>query len=299
MKGLLVAIALTLIVTSTGIDGQDAPRFRNAVELVEVTATVTDKDGRFATDLRQEDFAVYEDGKLQTISHFSNERAPISLGILLDSSGSMDPEKMGAAKASIARLVMDLLDPDDEFFFVEFGYSAALTQEWTSDRRLIRRALDDVRRPTGDTALNDAIALALPTAEAGRHGKKALLVITDGNDTNSAVSLSELRQLIMDTDVLVYALGIDRASPSRQKGDQRLDAEALRQITDDTGGRTEIVRGPRALDATITRLADELRHQYSFGFSSGLPSDGQWHSIHVDTRGRRLNVRARRGYVAF
>jgi Ca-activated chloride channel homolog len=299
MKGLVVAIALTLIVNSTDIDGQDAPRFRKAVELVEVTATVTDKDGRFATDLRQDDFAVYEDGKLQTISHFSNERAPISLGILLDSSGSMDPQKMGAAKAAIARLVTDLLDPDDEFFFVEFGYSAALTQEWTTDRRLIRHALDDVRRPTGDTALNDAIALALPTAEAGRHGKKALLVITDGNDTNSAVSLTELRHMIMDTDVLVYALGIDRASPSGRSGDTRLNADALRQITDDTGGRTEIVRGPRALDATITRLADELRHQYSFGYSSGLLSDGQWHSIRVDTRGRHLNVRARRGYVAF
>ena len=299
MKDLLVAIAVTLIVNSTGIDGQDAPRFRNAVELVEVTATVTDKDGRFATGLRQGDFAVYEDGKLQTISHFSSERAPLSLGILLDNSGSMDPEKMGAAKASIARLVTDLLDLDDEFFFVEFGYSAALTQEWTTDRRLIRRALDDVRRPTGDTALNDAIALALPTAQAGRHGKKALLVITDGNDTKSAVTVSELRQMIMDTDVLVYAIGIDRASPSRRSGDHPLDADALRQITDDTGGRTEIVRGPRALEATMTRLADELRHQYSFGYSSGLSRDGQWHSIGVDTRGRRLNVRARRGYVAF
>jgi len=299
MRGLLVAVALTLIVNSTDIEGQDAPRFRHAVELVEVTATVTDKDGRFATDLRQEDFAVYEDGKLQTISHFSKERAPISLGILLDCSGSMDPQKMGAAKAAIARLVTDLLDPDDEFFFVEFGYSAALTQEWTTDRRLIRHALDDVRRPTGDTALNDAIALALPTAEAGRHGKKALLVITDGNDTNSVMSLTELRHMIMDTDVLVYALGIDRASPSGRSGEKRLDADALRQITDDTGGRTEIVRGPRALDATITRLDDELRHQYSFAYSSGLSSDGQWHTIRVDTRGRRLNVRARRGYVAF
>jgi Ca-activated chloride channel family protein len=179
-------------------------------------------------------------------------------------------------------------------FFGEFGYSATLTQEWTTDRRLIRQALLGVNRPTGDTALYDAIALALPTAQSGQHGKKALLVISDGNDTRSVLTATELRAAIMRSDVLVYALGID--SPVR--GGERVNVSALRQITDVTGGRTEAVRGSRNLERAVAAIADELSQQYSLGFSSNRARDGKWHAIRVDVRDRRLKVRARSGYTA-
>jgi Ca-activated chloride channel family protein len=163
---------------------------------------------------------------------------------------------------------------------------------------LIRHALQDVSAPTGDTALYDAIALALPTAQEGRHVKKALLVVSDGHDTRSAVSASALRQAIMESDVLVYALGMDTPPQTERPRDLRADVDALQRITAETGGRTEVVRDVAGLDAAVGRIATEFRQQYSLGYASSSVKDGRWHSIRVDVHKHRLNVRARRGYVA-
>ena len=133
----------------------------------------------------------------------------MSLGLVLDASGSMQGERMNAARAAIRRLLFERSDPRDELFFVEFGFNARLTQEWTSDRQLLRGALQDVQ-PTGDTALYDAVALAVPTAQAGRHRKKVLLVISDGRDTHSVLGVKELHDVIVASDVLVYALGFEK-----------------------------------------------------------------------------------------
>ena len=330
--------AATIAATAgAGAQSQEGFRFRSGVDLVNVTATVTDEGGRFVSGLRREDFTVYEDGKLQDVSHFSNDRVPVSLGIVLDTSGSMSPEKMSAARSAIDRLIYDLLDKDDELFLVEFSTRARLRQDWTTDRNLISRAVRETNA-TGGTAIYDAVATAIPTAQAGTHMKKALLLISDGNDTNSSTPVGSLRQQIRESDVLVYALGIDGsgrrvdvARPPVQiplpmpfpfpggrrprpglppigggsgggswpsaPGD-RVNADALRQITDDTGGRTEIVRGSEGLGPATARIADELSKQYYLGYSSNTERDGQWHSIRVNVRDRRLTVRARRGYVA-
>lgn len=329
------ASLLTLLVTAAvvSVGAQEGFRFRSGVDFVNVTATVTDGSGRFVAGLRQEDFTLYEDGQPQEVSHFSSDRVPVSLGIALDASGSMTPEKLSAARAAIERLIFELLDPEDELFFVEFATRARITQDWTSDRRLISRALGDVDA-VGGTALYDAVAAALPTAGAGHHRKKALLVISDGNDTNSAIGTDQLRRLIRESEVLVYALGVDGTArrtrvitpqvqlprpipfpfPGQRRpplpppgggtttwpgspGD-RVNADALRQITDDTGGRTEIVRGFDGLDEATARLADELSRQYVLGYTSQADRDGRWHSIRVTVRDRGVTVRARRGFVA-
>jgi VWFA-related protein len=322
---------------AAGAQTQDGFRFRSGVDLVNVTATVTDEDGRFVSGLRREDFTVYEDGKPQDVSHFSNDRVPVSLGLLLDTSGSMTADKLAAARAAIDRLIYDLLGKEDELFLVEFATNARLIQGWTTDRRQISRAVRDAS-VGGGTAIYDAVATAIPTAQAGTHRKKALLVISDGNDTNSATSVPVLRQQIRESDVLVYALGIDgtgrrnidvvrppvqipfpvpmpfpggrRPAPGRPPGGgggasqfpsapgDRVNADALRQITDDTGGRTEIVRGSEGLGSATARIADELSKQYYLGYASPAERDGQWHSIRVAVRDKRLNVRARRGYIA-
>ena len=335
----LIFAALVAATAAAGAqsESQEGFRFRSGVDLVNVTATVTDEDGRFVSGLRREDFSVYEDGKLQDVSHFSNDRVPVSLGIVLDTSGSMSPDKMGAARSAIDRLIYDLLGKEDELFLVEFATNARLRQNWTTDRRLISQAVRDASA-TGGTAIYDAVSMAIPTAQAGTHRKKALLVISDGNDTNSSIPVSSLRQQIRESDVLVYALGIDgsgrrnadirppvqipmpipfpfpggrRPQPrmppiggggggggwSTAPGD-RVNADALRQITDDTGGRTEIVRGSDGLGPATARIADELSKQYYLGYSSNIERDGQWHSIRVTVKDRRLTVRARRGYVA-
>ena len=334
---LLLAIVVAAA-TVMAAQSQEGFRFRSGVEFVNVTATVTDDNGRFVSGLRQEDFTVYEDGQVQDVSHFSSDRVPVSLGIALDASGSMSPEKLATARAAIERLIFKLLDEDDELFFVEFATRAQLTQGWTTDRQLISKALGKVN-PIGGTALYDAVAQALPTAEEGRNRKKALLVISDGNDTNSTIGVSALRQRIRESEVLVYALGVDstgrdtprivqppvqfppsipfpfpgsgRRQPRyppigggggttswpRSPG-ERVNADALRQITDDTGGRTEIVRGFEGLDGATARIADELSKQYFLGYTSSVNKDGRWHSIRVTVRDRNLNVRARKGYVA-
>jgi Ca-activated chloride channel family protein len=240
---------------------------------------------------------------------------------------------MSAARAAIDRFIYDLLSPEDELFFMQFANRPQLVQQWTTDRRAISRAVSRTL-PAGGTALYDAVADGVPLADVGQHAKKALLLISDGNDTNSRISVGELRSLIRESEVLVYALGVDgTAAQLRNNGPsiqlpmplpfpipggrnrrtfpppivgggrraptaERVNGDALRDITDDTGGRTEIIRGFRDLDGATTRLADELSKQYYLGYASPGTKDGRWHEIRVEVKDRRLAVRARRGYIA-
>jgi Ca-activated chloride channel family protein len=324
-------------------------RFRTGVELINISATVTDGSGRFVSGLRKEDFVVYEDGELQNITHFNSERVPVSLGIVLDTSGSMAGDKFQHALDALERFFFDLLDPADEVFLYRFSGHPELVSEWTADRRAVMRALGRVS-PGGGTAMYDAIAEAIPLAQSGRHRKKALVVISDGNDTNSRTNVGELKQMIRESEVLVYAIGIDGSAPSTTYGppttggsfpqprpprlpipfpfpipgrrrpfqmnaqgwppqgrggtwssssrDQRVNVTALRELTDDSGGRTEIIRTSRDLDPATASVADELSRQYYLGYPARGLKDGRWHTIRVEVRNQNHRVRARRGYVA-
>ena len=324
-------------------DAPTAFRFRSGVELINVSVTVTDYRGRFVTTLDQDDFLVYDDGEPQRITHFSRERVPVSLGIVLDTSGSMEGERMAAARAALDRFLFDLLGPDDEIFLYRFSYQPRLVHDWTTDPARVSRALGGIR-PTGGTALYDAVAEAVRLAETGRHRKKAVVIISDGNDTNSETDGRALQRLIRQTEVLVYAIGIDgpvsvfggrpvprqpipRTRPPRipfpipggnrapsppipgqgrfpggviGRG-ERVNAGALRDITDDSGGRTEIIDAPSDLDPATAGIADELSRQYYLGYPAPGHADGAWHDIQVHVRNERseaYNVRARRGYIA-
>ena len=214
LAALAVVAAVAVSVTAQSSDGF---RFRSGVELVNVTATVSDDTGRFVSGLEKDDFTVYDDGVRQEVTYFSNDRVPVSLGILLDVSGSMTSDKLATAKAAIDRFIFDLLGKDDELFFMEFANHPRLTQQWTRDRRMISRAVDRATA-SGGTAMYDAIADAIPFASAGENRKKAILVISDGNDSNSNTSVSELRQLIRESEVMVYALGVDGTSRGSSSG---------------------------------------------------------------------------------
>src|SRR5262249_26051177 len=149
-------------------------RFKSGVELINVTATVSDGSGRFVSGLRQDDFTVYEDDTPVTVTHFSADRVPVSLGIALDTSGSMAGSKIQAAQDALDRFLYELLDKEDEIFLYRFSNVPMLLQGWTRDRQLISRALGRIT-PNGGTALYDAVADALPLAQQGQHRKKALL----------------------------------------------------------------------------------------------------------------------------
>jgi len=311
---------------------QDGFRFRSTAELINVTATVADQSGRFVPNLRREDFTVREDGERQQITHFSAERVPVSLGIVLDVSGSMSGEKIRSAERALQRFLYDLLAPEDEVFILGFSDRTELVSDWTSNRQQLANALGRIR-PRGGTALYDAVAEAVPMAQTGRHKKKAVVIISDGNDTDSRTDSDAVKSLIRETEVLVYAIGIDgvgsssggtwsgqpriqlpfpfpmpgggtwgRPRPRTQGGpsssNDRVNAPLLREITDDSGGRTEIVRGARDLDPATAGIADELSQQYSLGYVPPRARDGQWHTIEVSVPSERYQVRARRGYLA-
>ncbi|MEZ5294180.1 MAG: VWA domain-containing protein [Vicinamibacterales bacterium] len=343
--------ALVLVARVPGLHGQEGFKFKSGVELVNVNVTVTDRAGRFVSGLTQDDFVVYDDGRAQGITHFSAERVPVSLGIALDTSGSMAGDKIDQARAALDRFLLELLTPEDEVFLFRFGASPELVQDWTSNKEQVSRRLARVN-PNGGTAMYDAVAESVPVAQQGQHQKKAILVVSDGNDTNSRTSVSELKQMIRQTEVLVYAVGIDghaettfgggrgtppvirqppprmpfpfprggggRGSPWPGGGfpgggtsgrgggrvygnagnDDRVNVSALREITDDSGGRTEIVRDARDLDPATENIADELSQQYYIGYPAPDHRDGGWHSIRVEVSRPGYTVRARRGYTA-
>lgn len=339
------AAMLALAGTTPLAQQKDGFRFKSGVELINVTATVTDRSGRFYSRLRQEDFVVYEDNKQVEVTHFSAERTPVSLGIVVDTSGSMVGEKWSAAVNSIDRFFRMMNDELDEFFLYRFSANADLVADWTTDRDRLANVLGRIH-PNGGTAMYDAAAEAVPMAHSGQNRKKAVVIISDGNDTSSRVGVSEVKQVVRETEVLVYAVGIDgqgeptfqRPTPPIQQprlpipfpfpggrggtgripmpggyppsggrgggtysvggaGD-RVNVMALREMTDDSGGRTEIVRDARDLDPAVASIADELSQQYYLGYPSPGYKDGRWHTIRVEVRDPSLKVRARKGYVA-
>jgi VWFA-related protein len=194
-------------------EDQQGFTFKSGVELVNVTATVTDSAGHFVEGLAKDDFRVFEDDVLQTVTHFGADRVPVSLGVVLDASGSMDGEKIRSARSALEQFLLELDDPQDEFFLYQFNEIPILLEGWTSDRRAISRALARVS-PDGGTALYDAVARAVPLAASGRNAKKALLVISDGNEVSSHISLDKLSQAVRASEVMIYAIGIDGSSES-------------------------------------------------------------------------------------
>jgi len=210
------AIALALAVASLGAqqdpgrspDEDGAFRFKSGVELINVTTTVSDASGRFVSGLRKEDFAVWEDDQPVEITHFSAERVPVSLGIVLDTSGSMAGSKLQEAQGALNRFLFDLLDKEDEIFLYRFSSFPVLLQGWTTDRQRLGRVIDRITA-NGGTAMYDAVSEAVPLAQEGQFRKKAIVVISDGNDTSSSTRIRDVQQLIRESESMVYAIGID------------------------------------------------------------------------------------------
>ena len=347
LKTPAVAIAAAMLALAGSVphaqQQQDGFRFKSGVELINVTATVTDRSGRFYSRLTKEDFIVYEDNRPVEITHFNAERTPVSLGMVVDTSGSMQGDKWTFAVNSIDRFFRMMTDELDEFFLYRFSANADLVADWTTDRDRLGNAIRRIH-PNGGTAMYDAAVEAVPMAQSGQNRKKAVVILSDGNDTSSRVGVSEVKQVIRETEVLVYAVGLDangqatfrRQPPIQQPqprlpipipfpggrrggigiplprgyppstgggtysvgGEDRLNVMALREMTDDSGGRTEIVNDVSDLDPAVASIADELSQQYYLGYPSPGHRDGRWHTIRVEVRDPSLKVRARKGYVA-
>lgn len=274
---------------------RDHRLYRSGVDLTTITATVTDRDGRLIPDLPREAFEVFEDGEPQTVTQFVHDRVPVGLGVLLDISDSMFGRRIQDARTAVDRFLFQLLDPADEFFLMAFNHRPRALTGWTQAHDDVRRALDGLR-PSGGTAIYDAIFDALPILDRRTQQRAALLVISDGADTASGATLREVRSALLRSEAFVYAIAID--SPDPQAINARVNAQALREITAETGGRTEVVQSSGELLEACQRIADELNSQYVLGYTSTHAADGKYHSIRVRIAGADHRVRARNGYIA-
>lgn len=296
MRRLLALIGVSVCVA--GAAQQTAPRqpiFKSAIDLTTVTATVLDKNGALVTGLPREAFDVFEDGEQQEITQFTNERVPVSLCVLLDISDSMYGQRIQDARAAIQEFVGGLMDRGDEFSILAFNHQQQWIARWTSDPAIAPAVMAPLR-PSGSTAIYDAIVAAVPAMTVRNRQRAAMLVISDGADTASDRTLRDVRSALLRSDAFAYAIAID--SPDRRPINVAVNATALAEITDPSGGRTRTVRSSGDLSTALTEIAEELNSQYLIGYTSTRSADGKYHSIRVRVRGTDDRVRARNGYVA-
>ena len=275
--------------------------------LVTLTATVKDEKGRHVPGLKKEDFSVFEDNVPQELSFFSDERVPMSIGILFDTSGSM-ADKLDGVEDAVNHFI-DIVKPGDEIFLIRFSSHVDLVSDFTDQPRQLQRA---VRRfeAVGSTALYDALEEGLQKITEGKNKKKAILLITDGNDTSSRASEREVREMARRSEVLIYCIGIghgERGSfgHDRDLPGDKVDIRVLRSFSDSSGGRSALIEGAHhsggidRIDEAIVGVANELTQQYSLGYyPTNTRLDGAYRRINVKLARRGMTVQTRSGYWA-
>jgi len=275
------------------------------VDLVVVHTTVLDKNGHFVSGLKKEDFRIYEDGVEQTISLFSQEDVPVTLGIVIDTSGSMRNKIDNVNKAALAFIRAS--NPQDEVFLIGFNDQVELLEDYTSDLEAIADSLDNII-VAGGTALYDAIHLGVEKAQKGIKPKKAIIVITDGEDRDSYYKLEEMTAKVQESDVQVYSIGFLNAIPEKglfgrwSKSVPEKAHDALQLISEDTGARAFFPQKVSEIGQIVSEVAYELRNQYSIGYiSSNTARDGTYRRIKVEidpAKAAGRHLRYRRGYTA-
>ena len=298
LPGMLLA-PLVAAAVSIAVSGQPADHgddfFRTGVEIVQMAATVRDADGRLVGDLGRDDFEIFEDGQPQPLTHFTRQRVPLSLGVVLDVSQSMFGQRIDDARLALDQFLTDRLDVGDEVFISVFNHEPSIAVPWTVGPRQLRNRLDDIR-PWGGTSIYDAMMNALRLFGERRHPRAAVVLISDGSDTGSLADVRDVRRQLRRSDAFVYAIAID--APDTRPINDRVNPFALREITTESGGYTEVVHDSPELGPATARIAEELNHQYMLGYRPTRPADGSYRSIRVRIAGRDHTVRTRRGYVA-
>lgn len=265
-------------------------------DLITLTVSVTDADGRAVSGLDKSAFTVIDDNVPQEISFFSDEDAPASVGIISDVSGSMSGDKIVRAGEALASFI-ETSHERDEFFLVDFNSNAHLLLDKTRDGDAVLEKLTYVQ-PHGDTALYDATYLGIEKVERGALPKRAIILISDGEDNSSRYTFNELRRRLQESDVIVYAIGIGVNYLPRMIG-----KETLKKIASISGGKAFFPDSANEMSEAFERIALELRHQYSIGYRpSNFAADGKWHRLKVKIQppqgAPRLFVRSREGYYA-
>jgi Ca-activated chloride channel family protein len=270
------------------------------VDLVVLSLTVTDPYGRYVSGLKKQAFTVYDEGQEQEVTFFSNTDAPVSIGIIFDVSGSMSGEKIHRARKALERFI-SISHPMDEYFLIAFNSRVQLLLDKTRDGQALLNKLTLVK-PGDNTALYDAVYLGIERVTRGTHQRKALLLISDGQDNSSRYSFKEVRNLLKESDVTIYAIGIidrnDARDPIGIQGQAFLD-----ELASVTGGKSFYPQTNVELDEIFERIAVELRNQYLIGYTpKDFEPNGRWRKVKVKVKPPkgmpRLIVRTREGYYA-
>ncbi len=277
-----------------------------SVRAITLAVTVQEKGGKYINDLTREDFTVAENGVLQAISYFSHDsKAPVSLTILLDVSGSMAiNDKLAASKASLRDFLTSLAGPKDEVSLLIFADGEVeVASGFTNDRAAVLAVLDRTEA-FGKTALNDAVAVSPEFASKGRNEKRALVLITDGVENDSQSSPERALEIARRVDVPIYTIGYDiplgeqlltkykRKSAATSAG----IIATLDRFSQATGGRAFFVDAPEKMRAALFEIKTELSHQYIIGYTSHASAGGEYRRIEVTAKKKKWRVRARQGY---
>lgn len=273
---------------------QEKPLFRVGVETVFVKVAVTDPLNRYVTGLEKEHFRAFEDKVEQNISHFTQQSAAISVGVIFDVSGSMkDNNNINSAKSALIRFLQSA-NPEDQFFLVTFNQNTTLIQGFTNESSVIQNQIA-FRQPGGRTALYDAVYKGLDYIRQGKNEKRALILITDGEDNSSRYSSAEVREFAKESDVQIYGIG--------EEGKLGYGRSEIQNIVGITGGRAFFPNNFNELDYYIDLIHAELRNQYVLGYApTNKTHDGKWRKIRVRLEPPeglpKLIVHAKEGYYA-
>jgi Ca-activated chloride channel family protein len=313
LRNLTLAGAGLVILAPLFISGQqskpaEAPDAEDTVfstdtRLVPLNVTVTDKSGRLLVNLPQSAFQVYENGVLQQIKIFKREDVPVSMGLIIDNSGSMREKRQGVESAALA-LVKDS-NPQDEVIVVNFNDEVYLdtcqqggTKNcFTSDINVMEHALTKIDS-RGGTAMRDAISLSAgELKEKAKRDKKVILVVTDGNDNASVISLDALTRLAQQDDVLIYAIGL---LTDEDKREAKKAQRALQLLAESTGGTVFYPKDVSEVDRIAHQVAHDIRNQYTIAYTPSNPAlDGTFRQVKVVVKGQGNPVaRTRSGYYA-
>ena len=294
----LPAVALLLAAAIVQLPAQT--RFRSEIELVGVGATVVDRKGNLITDLTKDEFELYEDGRLQAVRYFargteSGEIAPLHVGVLFDTSGSMEQD-IGMSQSAAIKFLNALPDAED-MTLVEFDTEVRSARYSQDDfARLVERIR--ARKPDGYTALYDALGVYLGSADE-INGRKILVLYSDGGDTRSSASWSDTLDLLKASDVTVYVVGF--LQHQTQAG-RTAQGSQLRTIAELTGGQVFFPTTTKDVDAAYDKVLTELRAQYTLGYvSTNTKTDGRWRKVEIKLKRPDLKsakIRSRTGYYA-
>jgi Ca-activated chloride channel family protein len=268
-------------------------------DLISFNVTVTDTYGRFVSGLSKNAFTVYDDKESQEITFFSDDDAPLSIGILFDLTGSMSGDKVKRAKNALSHFFETSHDQDEYFLITLQSGRAFLTLDRTRDSKAVLDKLTFIQT-RGSTAFYDGVYLAANKVQLGTYPKRAVLVISDGQDNNSRYTFGDLRKMLKESDVAIYAIGIEESG----NGSLAMEGSGiLDEIAGVSGGKTFFPRTDAEMDDIFEQIAIELRHQYSIGYRpKDFKPDGRWHHVKVKVnppRGLpRLFVRSKEGYYA-